>query len=330
MEFCTLGRTGMKVSKLCVGTWNFGTYTDEKEAFGIMDEALDAGINFIDTANAYPAVGHRGKSEEIIGRWFALGNGRRERTVLATKVFSYTENEYDGPNEGHGLSTYKIRRHLEASLRRLNTEHIELYQMHHVWREATWEELWDVFESIFLQGKTDYIGSCNFAGLHLMQAQYAAKERHFLGLASEQHQYNLLCRLPELEVIPAAQYLGIGFLPYSPLAGGKLAGRAMMSGDGKSRRQDIKGTPEQVEKFRKQTEEFANLCNEIGESEANVALAWLLSNPAVTSVVTGPRTVGQLKGMLRAVEIKLDGAALARLDEVFPGPGGPAPEAYAW
>lgn len=330
MQYSTMGRTGMLVSKICVGTWNFGTYTDEGEAFRIMDMALDAGINFIDTANAYPAVGHRGKSEEIIGRWFAQGNGRREKTVLATKVFSFTEDANDGPNEGHGLSTYKIRRHIEASLRRLNTEHVELYQMHHVWREATWDELWDAFENLFRQGKIDYVGACNFAGLHLMQAQQAAKERHFLGLVSEQDQYNLLCRLPELEVIPAAQYLGIGFLPYSPLSGGKLAGPSMMSADGRSRRADMKGTPEQLEKFRKQMEKYSALCTDIGENEAHVALAWLLSNPAVTSLITGPRTAQQLEDMLEAVEMELDGAVLSRLDEIFPGPGGPAPEAYAW
>jgi aryl-alcohol dehydrogenase-like predicted oxidoreductase len=330
MQYKVLGRTGMKVSRLCLGTWNFGTYTDEKEAFRIMDAAIDAGINYFDTANAYPDVELRGLSEEIIGRWFAQGSGRREKTVLATKVFSFTEDVNDGPNDGHGLSTYKIRRHAEASLRRLKTDHLELYQMHHVDKAVTWDELWDAFESLFSQGKIDYVGSCNFAGLHLMQAQVAAKERKFLGLVSEQHKYNLLCRLPELEVITAAEYLGIGLLPYSPLAEGRLAGKSMMSPDGKSRRKKIDTANEKGKKLQEQLDAFSDLCGDIGESEANVALAWLLANPAVTAPVTGPRTVEQLESMLRAVEIKLDGSTLSRLDEIFPGPGGPAPEAYAW
>ncbi len=329
MKYSRLGRTGMKVSRLCLGTMNFGPYTEEKDAFRIMDAAIDAGINFFDTANEYGGIGHRGRSEEIIGSWFAQGNGRREKTVLATKVFSFTENVNDGPNEGHGLSTYKIRRHLEASLRRLKTDHIELYQMHHVYRDATWDELWDVFESLFYQGKIDYTGSSNFGALHLMQAQDEAKKRHFLGLVSEQHKYNLLCRLPELEVIPAAEYLGIGILPYSPLEGGALAGK-MQSGNDKSRRNDMRGNPEQAKKLNGQLEAFSKLCRELGESEPNVAFAWLLSNPAVSAVVTGPRTAGQLESLLRAVEIKLDGSVLSRIDEIFPGPGGPAPEAYAW
>jgi aryl-alcohol dehydrogenase-like predicted oxidoreductase len=330
MQYKTLGRTGMKVSRLCLGTWNFGTYTDEKEAFRIMDAAVDAGINYFDTANAYPDVGLRGLSEEIIGRWFALGNGRREKTVLGTKVFSFTEDVNDGPNDGHGLSTYKIRRHVEASLRRLKTDHLELYQMHHVDKDATWDELWDAFESLFNQGKIDYVGSCNFAGLNLMQAQIAAKERNFLGLVSEQHKYNLLCRLPELEAIPTAEYLKIGLLPYSPLAEGRLAGKRMMSAQGKSRRKKIDLSDEKGMKLQSSLDAFASLCGEIGESEANVALAWLLANPAVTAPVTGPRTVEQLESMLGAVEIKLDSGTLSKLDELFPGPGGPAPEAYAW
>ena len=330
MKFSPLGRTGMKVSKLCVGTWNFGTYTDEKESFRILDTAMDAGINFIDTANAYPDVGLRGKSEEIIGRWFAQGGGRRESMVLATKVFSFTENPHDGPNDGHGLSIYKIRRHIDHSLRRLQTNHVELYQMHHVDPDVTWEELWDAFESIFYQGKIDYVGACNFAGMHYMEAQAKAKERHFLGLVSAQEVYNLFCRLPELEVIPTCKRLGMGVLPYSPLAGGKLAGKIKAAGNEKSRRLDAEGNKTVDETLEEQLRMFSELCNELGETEADVALAWLLANPAVTAPIIGPRTEGQLKAALRAVEIELDAAAMERLDRIFPGPGGAAPEAYAW
>ena len=330
MKFKPLGRTGMKVSRLCVGSWNFGTYTEKKDAFRIMDVAADAGINYIDTANAYPDVGMRGVSEQIIGEWFATGGGRREKTVLATKVFSWSEDPNDGPNDGHGLSIYKIRRHIHASLRRLQTDHVELYQMHHVDPEVTWDELWDAFQALFYQGKIDYVGACNFAGMHLMQAHMAAKDKRILGLVSEQDKYNLLCRMPELELIPTAEHLGIGVLPYSPLAEGRLAGSARKGSDGKTRRRPIDTSTEAGRKLQAQVDAYAALCAELGESEANVALAWLLANPAVTSVITGPRTVEQLEDMLRAVEIELDESSLRRLDEIFPGPGGRAPEAYAW
>lgn len=330
MQYKTLGRTGMKISRLGLGSVNFGLYTDEKEAFRIMDAAVDAGINFFDTANEYPGVGRRGQSEEIIGRWFAQGNGRREKTVLATKVYSLMEDINDGPNEGHGLSTYKIRRHFEASLRRLRTDHIELYQMHHVDKSVTWDELWDVFESLFYQGKVDYIGSSNFAGLHLMQAQTEAKRKNYLGLVSEQHRYNLLCRLPELEVFPTAEYLGIGILAYSPLARGTLAGNTMKSASGKTRRTETVLSDEKIKITQEQRDAYSKLCRELGESEANVAFAWILSNPGVTATITGPRTVEQFESLLRSVEIKLGDDVLSKLDEIFPGPGGPAPEAYAW
>jgi aryl-alcohol dehydrogenase-like predicted oxidoreductase len=329
MLFTSLGKTGMKISRLCLGTWNFGTVTDEKEAFRIMDAAVDAGINFFDTANGYPEYGKSGLTEKIIGRWFAQGGGRREKTVLATKVYTFTEDPNDGPNEGHGLSTYKIRRHLEASLKRLQTEHIELYQMHHVDTSVTWDELWDVFESSFIQGKIDYVGSCNFAGLHLMQAHMDARKRHFLGLVSEQHKYNLLCRLPELELIPTVEYLNIGLLPYSPLAEGRLAGSRLFD-QAKSRRKPVDTGTEKGRKLQEQLGAYAELCTGIGESESNVAIAWLLSNKAVTSPVIGPRTADQLTGILRALEIKLDSDTLNKLDEIFPGPGGSAPKAYAW
>ncbi|MDR1559355.1 MAG: aldo/keto reductase [Clostridiales bacterium] len=330
MEFKSLGRTGMKVSRLCVGSWNFGTYTEEREAFRIMDAALDAGINYIDTANAYPDVGMRGISEQIIGRWFALGNGRREKTILATKVYSFTEDINDGPNDGHGLSIYKIRRHIEASLRRLQTDHIELYQMHHVDRDVTWEEVLDAFYALYLQGKIDYVGGCNFAGLDHMRAHISSKEKGILGIVSEQHKYNLLCRLPELELIPTVNYLGIGLLPYSPLAEGSLAGKRKSGDIGKSRRRAIDTSTEKGLRLHTQIEAYSALCGELGESEAHVALAWLLQNPAVTSVIMGPRTVDQVTDMTRALEIQLDRVVLNRLDEIFPGPGGAAPEAYAW
>ena len=327
MEYTYLGRTGLKVSKLCLGTMNFGSYTSEEDAFAIMDRALDAGINFFDTANVYGGKGQRGRTEEIIGRWFAQGGGRREKVVLATKVYGGMEDEKDGPNKGSGLSAYKIRRHLEDSLKRLQTDHVELYQMHHIERHAPWEEIWGVFESLVNQGKAYYIGASNFAGYHLALAQAAAEKRHFLGLVSEQHKYNLLCRLPELEVLPAAEDLGIGIIPWSPLGGGLLSGKILDPEPGSRSEQRASELSDQE---RSQLEDYAKLCQEIGETEPNVALAWLLANPAVTAPIIGPRTMDQLEQALKAVEINLTDDVMEELDKIFPGPGGHAPEAYAW
>ncbi|MDF2670403.1 MAG: oxidoreductase [Paenibacillus sp.] len=325
MQYTSLGKSGLKVSRLCLGTMNFGPETEEKEAFRIMDAALDAGINFFDTANVYGGTGKQGWTEEIIGRWFAQGGNRREKVVLATKVYGTMGDTNDGPNEPRGLSSYKIRRHLEASLRRLQTDHIELYQMHHIDRNVTWDELWGVFEAAVNKGSIGYVGSSNFAGWHIAVAQAEAKARHFLGLVSEQHLYNLTQRLPELEVLPAAQSLGLGVIPWSPLAGG-LLGRNTLSGSGaRSSR-----SAERIEKFRKQLEQFSALCSELGEKEDVVALAWVLANPAVTAPIIGPRTLEQLEDSLRVPDVKLSEDTLKRLDEIFPGPGKPAPEAYAW
>jgi len=327
MKYSYLGHTGMKVSTLCLGTMNFGPYTEEKEAFAIMDKALEAGVNFFDTANAYGGGGHKGWTEEIIGRWFAQGGGRREKVILATKVYSDMEDETDGPNGGRGLSAYKIRRHVEGSLRRLQTDHIELYQMHHIERNTTWDETWGAFEALVNQGKVYYIGSSNFAGWHIAQAQAAAAKRHFLGLVSEQHKYNLLCRLPELEVLPAAKEFGLGVIPWSPLNGGLLTGN-IMNAEAGSRNEKRAASLSEDEKA--QLKAYSKLCAEIGESESNVALAWLLANPAVTAPIIGPRTLKQFEDTLRAVEINLSEEVLTELDIIFPGPGGKAPEAYSW
>ena len=326
MKYARLGRSGLKVSKLCLGTMNFGVDTDEKEAFRMMDAALDAGINFFDTANIYGWGKNAGKTEEIIGRWFAQGGGRREKVVLATKFYGDMSDEADGPNGEGGLSAYKLRRHLEGSLKRLQTDHIELYQMHHVDRNVSWEELWEAFGVAIHQGKIGYVGSSNFAGRDLVKAQYEAKASRTLGLVSEQHKISLLCRLPELEVLPAAEELGIGVIAWSPLDGGLLSGHALKPIEGSKRA----GNRERVERHRAQLEAFEALCRDIGESEANVALAWTLVHPAMTAPIIGPRTLGQLEGALRVVELELTVDVLKRIDEIFPGPGGSAPQAYAW
>lgn len=330
MKTTYLGRSGLQVSRLCLGTMNFGPRTDEKESFAIMDAALAAGINFFDTANVYgkSEQGHHGWTEEIIGRWFAQGGGRREKTVLATKVFGDMEDAIDGPNSARGLSAYKIRRHIEGSLTRLQTDRIELYQMHHVDARTSWDELWGVFEALVNQGKAYYIGASNFAARHLAYAQAMAAKRNFLGLVSEQHKYHLACRLPELEVLPAALELGIGVIPWSPLGGGLLGGGALNPAAGGGRSASTADNLSAAQ--RAQLEAYAAFCQELGESQANVALAWLLANPAITAPIIGPRTLAQFEDALRAVEIELSAEALTRLDEIFPGPGGAAPEAYAW
>lgn len=325
MQFTNLGRSGLRVSRLCLGTMNFGVDTDEKESFRILDAALDAGINFIDTANIYGWGDNAGRTEEIIGKWFQQGDGRRERTVLATKVYGDMHDTYDGPNREPGLSAYKIRRHLESSLKRLQTDHIELYQMHHVDRNVNWSELWGAFEIAAAQGKIGYVGSSNFAGWDIAVAQGEARARGSLGLVSEQHKYNLLCRLPELEVLPASQALGLGVIPWSPLDGGLLAGNHRRK-DGGRRSSDSK----RFEQHREQLEAYSAFCDELGEPEDLVSLAWLLANPAVTAPIIGVRTLDQFRRSLRAVELELDESALKRIDEIFPGPGGDAPRAYAW
>ncbi|MDQ0657645.1 aldo/keto reductase [Paenibacillus sp. W2I17] len=326
MQYSYLGKSGLKVSRICLGTMNFGPATDEKEAFRIMDAALDAGVNFFDTANIYGWGENSGLTEEIIGRWFNQGGGRREKVVLATKVYGSMHDNTDGPNNEAGLSAYKIRRHLEGSLRRLQTDHIELYQMHHVDPAISWNELWGAFENAVHQGKIGYVGSSNFAAWQIAIAQSEAKNRHFLGLVSEQHKYSLNCRLPELEVLPAAKELGLGVIPWSPLDGGLLGRNALQKLEG-TRSGGIAG---RIEQQQTQLEDFAALCRDLGEPQDTVALAWVAANPAVTAPIIGPRTLEQFETALKCLDVTLDEAVLKRLDEIFPGPGGHAPNAYAW
>ena len=323
MEYVRLGRSGLRVSRLCLGTMNFGVDTDEEHSHLIMDRALDLGINFFDTANVYGWKLGEGVTEKIIGRWFAKGGGRREKVVLATKVYNLMGN---WPNEGR-LSILHIKRACEDSLRRMQTDYIDLYQMHHIDRDCPWEEVWQAMEQLYREGKILYVGSSNFGGWHIAQAQEIAKQRHFMGLVSEQSLYNLTARMIELEVIPACQAYGIGIIPWSPLAGGLLGGVLQGVAEGRRASDYIQ---KRVEQMRDKLEAWEDLCRELGESPANVALAWLLHQPAVTAPIIGPRTIQQLDETMRCLEIKLSEEVLKRLDEIFPGPGGPAPEAYAW
>jgi aryl-alcohol dehydrogenase-like predicted oxidoreductase len=321
MQYTNLGRTGLTVSRLCLGTMNFGPRAGEEDSHAIMSRALELDINFFDTANRYGRDVRDGYTEEIIGNWLAGDSSRRDQIVLATKVYGPMG---DGVND-RGLSAYHIRKACEDSLRRLQTDHIDLYQMHHVERSTPWEEIWQAMELLVQQGKVLYVGSSNFAGLHIAQAQHAAEKRNFMGLVSEQSRYNLSTRMIELEVIPACRAYGLGLIPYSPLGGGLLAGSQHATGDRARKR--LEGASEEV---RSQLDKYEDLCEELGEKPADVALAWMLKNPVVTAPIIGPRTVAQLEESLRALEIELTSEVMERLDEIWPGPGGEAPEAYAW
>jgi aryl-alcohol dehydrogenase-like predicted oxidoreductase len=323
MDYTQLGRTGLCVSRLCLGTMNFGPETDEPEAAALMDQAHEVGINFFDSANVYGRSKGRGVTEEIVGRWFATGGGRRERTVLATKLYGAMG---DWPNEG-GLSALNIRRACDASLRRLQTDYIDLYQMHHIDRSTPWDEIWEAMEVLRHQGKILYVGSSNFAGWHLATAQEAARQRNMVGLVSEQSLYNLLARQIELEVLPAAMANGIGIIPWSPLQGGLLGGVVRKERSGSRRTQGR--ARDRIDAHRAQLEQYEDLCESLSEEPGTVALAWLLTRPGVTAPIIGPRTMEQFDSALAALKVTLDEETLDHLDGIFPGHR-PAPEDYAW
>ncbi|MBC8334233.1 MAG: aldo/keto reductase [Anaerolineales bacterium] len=330
MSHKRLGKHGVLVSNLCLGTMNFGWHTTEEDSFAIMDRALELGVNFFDTADVYGWTVEHGLTEEIIGRWFAQGGGRRDAVVLATKVYNPVDrkaNLAEVNSDGRSLSAYKIRKHAEGSLKRLQTDWIDLYQMHHVDHECPWDETWQAFDALVKQGKVVYVGSSNFAGWDIATACQEASKRSLMGLVSEQSIYHLDNRMIELEVIPACREYGLGLIPWSPLGGGLLGGALEKFNTG--RRKDKEFT-KQVEEKRDQLEKYESLCKEIGLPPGEVALAWLISNPVVTAPIIGPRTIEQLESAVRAASIELDDDTLKKLDEIFPGPGGEAPMAYAW
>ena len=323
MDYVQLGRSGLKVSRICLGTMNFGPFSEEADSFAIMDHAHELGINFFDTANVYGMKKGEGVTEQILGRWFAQGGGRRERTVLATKLYG---DMGDWPNESR-LSALNIRRACDASLKRLQTDYIDIYQMHHIDRNAPWDEIWQAMEVLLQQGKILYVGSSNFPGWGIARANELARNRHFFGLVSEQSLYNLAARTVELEVIPACEAYGMGLIPWSPLGGGFLAGALRKAKEG---RRSTPMVQKRIDENQGTLEKWERFCRELGESPADVALAWLFAKPVVTAPIIGPRTMEQLDGALHAMQIKLTSETLAALDGIFPGPGGPAPEAYAW
>ncbi|MFI6295794.1 aldo/keto reductase [Nonomuraea sp. NPDC050790] len=322
MEYVNLGRSGLKVSPLCLGTMNFGPFTSEEDSFAIMDRALEAGVNFFDSANVYGQSAGRGATETIVGNWFAQGGGRREKTVIATKLYG---GMTDWPNDGL-LSALNIRKACDASLKRLRTDYIDIYQAHHVDRSTPWEEFWEAMDVLRTQGKIVYVGSSNFAGWHLAKAQEAARRRSSVGLVSEQCHYNLLNRAVEMEVLPAAEDYGIGVIPWSPLGGGLLGGVLRKMDKGRSSSERMLG---ELAKHREKIEAYEKFCDELGVDPAHVALAWLLKQRAVAAPIIGPRTMEQFESSLPTLDVTLDEAALARLDEIFPGHR-TAPEEYAW
>ncbi|MBW8482840.1 aldo/keto reductase [Actinomadura parmotrematis] len=330
MEYTQLGRTGLKVGRLVLGTMNFGPVTDEPDSHAIMDAALDAGVNLFDTANVYGWGENKGRTEEILGSWFAQGGGRRDKVVLATKVYGSMGGETPWPNEDK-LSALNIRRAAEASLKRLGTDHIDLYQFHHIDRATPWDEIWQAMDVLVQQGKVLYVGSSNFPGWGIARANEAAARRGSLGLVSEQCLYNLAERRAEMEVIPAAEAYGLGVIPWSPLQGGLLGGVLRKQREGGASRSASGRAAETLKDpaERDRIQRYEDLCEKHGADPGDVGLAWLLTRPGVTGPIVGPRTAAQLESALRALDLELSAEFLAALEEIFPGTG-PSPEAFAW
>ena len=332
MEYNYLGRTNLTVSKVCLGTMHFGGPTSEQDSFTIMDRALELGINFFDTANVYGGI--PGRTEEIIGKWLKQGGGRRDKIVLASKVYGDMVRNRTVPNEEKGISAFKVRKHLEDSLRRLETDHLDLYQVHHIDRRITEDEFWNSFSGAEARGEILYLGTSNFPGWGLAKFQMSARQRNLVGIVSEQTMYNLLCRIPELEVIPAAREFGIGLLPYMPLAGGLLTGKKQaVEGSRTSNVSKEYGIPLNQNE---QLEAFSSLCRDMGEKEHVVATAWTLANPVVSSAIIGIRTLAHLDDVERIASLQLPADVMKKLDIIFDINHGRAlrmaesPEAYAW
>ena len=321
MKYRKLGRSGVQVSELCLGTMNFGPRTSEADSLQILSRAVDAGINFIDTANQYGGHLGVGTGETIIGKWLAQNRARRTDLVIASKVHQPMSADIND----RGLSARHIRAACEASLRRLGTDHIDLYQLHHLDRAVPVDEICQAIQLLVAQGKITYFGTSNFPGWAIAQLGERFRTVHAPGPVAEQSLYNLLERRIELEVIPAAREYGLGLIPWSPLAGGLLAGPGNAA-------EGRRHSPQSIAARRKhapQLEAFEALCLELGIDPAAVALGWLLTRPQVAAVIIGPASPEQLGAALRVPDLVLDDATLARLDTIFP-PQGEAPEAYAW
>jgi len=312
MEYRPLGRTGVQVSKLCLGTMMFGAWgnTDHDDSIRIIHRALDAGINFVDTADVYSA----GESEEIVGK--ALMS-RRDDVVLATKVSVPMD---DDPNH-RGNSRRWIIQEIENSLRRLGTDWIDLYQIHRADPNTDVDETLGALTDLVQQGKVRYIGSSSFSGGEIVEAQWTARDRNLQRFRTEQPPYSLLVRGIELDVLPTARRHGMGVLTYSPLAGGWLSGRWTAGSSPTSpARQRLAARfdmslPENQRKL-EATEQLAKVADDAGLSMIELAIAFVVNHPAVTSAIVGPRTMDQLESQLPAADAVLDPATLDRIDEI--------------
>lgn len=326
MNYRPLGRSALKVSELCLGTMNFGPRTSQADSFSILGVAMDAGINFIDTANQYGGELGVGTTETLLGKWLAEDSSRRDQLVLATKVH---EPMSDRVND-RGLSARHIQMACDESLRRLGVDHIDLYQMHHIDRSTPIEEIWQAMDRLIAQGKITYVGSSNFPGWAIARANEKAIASQRLGLVAEQSLYNLLERRVELEVLPASREYGLGLIPWSPLAGGLLAGstKEAASTDKNSRRNSADARSA-ANAHAEQLNDYQALCATLEETPSAIALSWLLHQPGVTATIVGPASVAQLESVLHVPDIQLSDETLAQLDQIFPACG-PAPEAYAW
>jgi aryl-alcohol dehydrogenase-like predicted oxidoreductase len=338
MHYNRMGKTEMLVSRICLGTGTFGGGGNgygnwgsvvEKDAHYLMDMAVEAGINFFDTADAYGGFGegsYSGLAEDIVGRWFAKGGGRRERVVLTTKVGHVMDNveTWEGPNVLRNISLYKIYRHFKESLKRLRTDHVELYLLHDIVKPSTWDETWDALERLIRSGQVDYVGTSNGSAWEIMKGQEVARRRNLLGIVNEQHVYNPIIRQPEYEVLPMALDQGIGITLMSPLYRGVLGIDLLEPG----KRPLSNESQRVVEKYRPQLTEYARLCHDIGEPVGAVTIAWQLAHPAITASIIGPCTPKDLEELIHADDIKLSESSMKRIDEIFPGTGGPAPWSY--
>ncbi|GIV96733.1 MAG: aldo/keto reductase [Herpetosiphonaceae bacterium] len=316
MEYRSLGRTGVQVSALCLGCMMFGGKTSAEDSYAIIDRAIDAGINFLDTANVYS----RGRSEEVVGEALRR-NGKRHEIVLATKVHGRMSD--DDPN-AWGNSRRHIIEQCEASLRRLQTDYIDLYQIHRPQPSIPIDETLRALDDLVRSGKVRYIGTTTFAAWQIIEALWASKELNLNRFVSEQPPYNLLDRRIERELIPMAQTYGIAIIPWSPLAGGLLSGKYSRGTPppADSRFANIQSNPilqrRMTERVYDVVEGLQPLAEEKGCTLSQLALAWCLRQPGVTSPIIGPRTMEQLEDNLRALDIAMSDEDRACIDEIIP------------
>lgn len=311
MSYKSLGMSGVKVSPLCLGSMNFASPTNEKESIRIIDHAIDAGINFIDTANVY----NNGASEQIIGKTL---KSKRDKIVLATKVHGKTG---DGPND-RGNSRYHILREVEASLRRLQTDRIDLYQLHRPDPETPIEEQLSALNDLVRQGKVRYFGTSTFPAWQLCEALWTSDKYGFEQLVSEQPPYNIFCRTVERAVLDFCGKHGIAVIPWSPLAGGWLSGKyrkgELLPKNSRGAKRDWNLNSTEMEARFKAIESLLKLADDCDATLSQFALAWLMANPSVTAPIMGPRTLEQLKDNLGALQINLSAETLKEVDNIVP------------